>query len=215
MRRILSPDGAIFYPSSKMTELTLYSVNTWEKVGMPNDGSFRQAVLFPSPDKNSGGGTAANFVRLGRAEIDYIKSINVNSFRNWKWAADASERLIYQSRPDFSIDMSVDWNRITGCSKDVNNVNVVAVSRTYNGFFRVTGIPRQLTGDYFIFKKYPFLNHLMFGNYGSLPLLYIMPLFEPDSLFYTSKGGRGMWLESIWIKEQVGTIKGPWEVSIN
>ena len=72
MRRILTPDKTIFYPSRGMTELTLYTVKTWEKMSKPNDGSFRQEVLFPAPDKNSGGGTSANFVRIGNVEIDYF-----------------------------------------------------------------------------------------------------------------------------------------------
>ncbi len=167
-----------------------------------NVGNFSAITLFADPKGVTGGQT--NWVRLNLPEINFIKAINVHSYRTWAWA-DNNVGTIYLGSGDDWADTTVKWPRIALGSNETgaNRNQVCVIERSPDGrLAHIQGIPKS--ADYYQFTRYPWLFHAAYTVYPSpagVPnrtgelALYSMPLWEPSSGFTISVGGgTGLWL---------------------
>ena len=184
-------------------------MKTWVEMGVPWDGSFSQIIAFDAPINGTGGVT--NRLTIKKPEIDFIKSLNVGSVKNWNWAADAPSGLLYQSKDGFSIDECVDWNWVgspsPSGSEHLNDRNVMCFSAMQNGMAQVVAIPKSV--NYGQYKDFPWLIQQVYGNYSWMPALWRMPLFDPSTFPHT-KGNGEFWLPQEWLFERVGEVAVPW-----
>lgn len=187
----------------------IWSMKSWVEMGVVWDGSFSQIIAFDAAVNGTGGVT--NRITIKKPEIDFIKSLNVDSSKSWGWAADAPRRLLYQSKDGYSIDECVDWNWIGTPSpsgaEHPNDRNVTCFSEYDHGMARVVAIPKST--DYEQFRDVPWLIQEVYGNYGWMPPLWKMPLFEPSTFPHT-KGNGGFWIPTDWLLDKVGTVKVSW-----
>lgn len=193
----------------------LYSMKTWEEFGRPYDGSFRQAEVWDA----AVGGTAGvtNRLRLGRREIDFLKSMNTApGLRDWNWAANAPTGLYYQSIDGISIDDEVNWNWVAAPSGRPYDRNVMCFSAFQNGRGQVVAVPKG--ADYKRCAEIPGMMQRVWGNYRNGtpennwncgPLLWNAMMFNPATFPHT-KGNGGFWLDQSWLYEKVGEVQVPW-----
>ena len=199
-----SPLQKVNVASGRVCEI--WSMKTWAEVGEVLDGSFSQIVAFDAPVNGTAG--VNNRIIIKKNEIDFIKSLNVNSQKNWKWAADAPRGLYFQSLDGFSIDDSVAWNWVGAPSGHVEQRNVMCFSAFQNGLCSVVAAPKS--GDYGQFRDTPWLIQNIYGNYGAMPLLYKSILFDPSTFPHDGKSQNGFWIEKKWLHEKKGTVQVPW-----
>jgi len=191
---------------------TEYSVTAWIKSEW--DGSFSQHITYPAPNINSGGGTSANYVRLTQKEIDATLTLNINSVKDWKWAADAHNGLVFQSIDGIDIHTSVDWNRIapaSGLPEFGDKINYVCVSQVVNGFAELVGMPKGT--DYQKYFNVRWVIQHIYGNYGGFPHLYDIVTWDACSGFVISKGECGIWVPVSILAQKIGTVNVPWNIS--
>ncbi len=190
-------------PTAKPTTCTIYEMKSRDEMGVPDNGSFAIANVYP--------GGQTSWVMLGKTEIDYIKSLNVNSMKSWTCAAQ-SVGTVYLSRDGYSTDERVVWPRVIATSEDTSNRNQVCVSgygvlsgKTYA---YIVAIPQS--ADYEQYRNIAWLNQRLYASYGGHPLLWIMPLFDPDSGFQVDKGPTMLAIDPNWLYRKIGETQIPW-----
>lgn len=186
----------------------LYSMKTWAEKGWAWDGSFSQIPAFDAAVNGTAGVT--NRLRITKTEIDFIKSLNLDSPKTWKWAADAPHGLYFQSVEGCSIDACVDWNWVGAPSGHIEQREIMCFSNFQNGMAQVVAAPRSFNYEWA--RGIPWLIKNIYGNYGAVPLLYKSILLDPSSGFPTTKGNKEFWLDASWLFEKVGEVQVPWLV---
>jgi len=183
----------------------IWSMKTWAEVGQAWDGSFSQTIAFDAPVNGTGGVT--NRLTIRKPEIDFIKSLNVDSLKTWRWAAAAPTGTLYQSKAGYSVDECVDWNWVGTPSGHIESRNVMCFFGFQNGLAQVAAAPKS--ASYEQYRNVPWLIQNVYGNYGAVPLLYKIILLDPSTFPHT-KGNGGFWIEKKWLHEKVGTVQVPW-----
>ena len=196
----------------------VYDIKTWTEMGWEPDGSFSQIPAYDAPINGTAGVT--NRMILGKTEIDFIKSLNVDSVMSWDWAAHGEWGYYYGSMEDgTSIDESVWWNWVGAPSGRPNDRNTMCISAFVNGMAQVVGVPKS--ASYEQYRNVPWLVQRIWGNfrrgvpenkYNSGPVLYKSILFAPDSGFVTTKSNRGFWIDAAWLHAKIATVEIPWTV---
>lgn len=186
-----------------MTKCTVYEVLSWRESGYgPLDGSFSQ---YPASD----GGVNAR-LKLGSAEIDFLKSINTGSLKDWGWAAGEPEGDYYQT-----IDSVTWWNWVAPASPDPQlrpgDRNYIGVSEFIGDMAQIVACPKGI--DYSVCNGVDFLSWKVYGNYGSMPLLWNTIPFSPSGGFETTKSNRRFELNRKYLGQKIREADIPWTVA--
>jgi len=205
--------------TAKPTSCVIYDIKTWSEMGVAPDGSFSQIPAFDAPINGTAGVT--NRMILGKAEIDFIKSLNDGSVKDWKWAAGLPRGNYFGSMDDgTSIDKRVWWNWVGAPSGRPDDRNTMCISAIMNGRAKVVAAPKSTS--YEQYRHITWLVQRIWGNYregteknyyNSGPVLYKTLLFDPDSGFVTTKSNKGFWIDAAWLHAKIGTVQIPWMVS--
>ena len=192
---------------------TIYSMKTWAEVGQPLDGSFSQIVANDAPIRGSGG--VNQRMKIGVAEINFIKSLNgvgSGSAKTWDWAASWGDTTWggYFGRLEdgTSTDVAVWWNWVGAPSGHTNDRNIMCISTIVGNMAQVVAAPKS--ADYEQFRDVDWLVQRIWGNYGSMPQLYKTLLFDPAWGFETTKSNRGFWIDVKWLFQEIGQVEVPW-----
>lgn len=187
----------------------IWSLKSWREAGKsgPPIGNFTAVTLYPEPKLGTGG--QSNWVELELTEINWIKSLNVNSYKAWRWADGPLGELgtIYLGQ-NWETDEIVRWPRIALASYDnqpQETRNRVRVLEYANGFARIASVPRE--ASYGAYESFPYFIHTSYtvypdGHTGT-QALYRMPLFDPASGFKISAGAAGLWLPVEWLHSRI------------
>lgn len=177
---------------------SLWYLKSWREAGKAglSAGNFTAVTLFADPLGKTGGQT--NWVWLDKEYVDWVKSINLYSYKPWNWAAQY-DGTIYLTNSDGTVR----WPRIALGSPDddAGIKNQVSVLEYRTGYVRIAGIPRGS------FTDKPWLIHYAYtvfpDGWTSPNPLYRMPLLDPASGYKISQGETGLWLEEKWLHSRV------------
>lgn len=204
--------------TARPTTCTLYQLKTWTEYNKPKNGSFSDVMLWDYPNRFTG--TTGTTVRLtlDQKAIAWIIQLNLNSFRHYDGWAHAPNGQIYFEIPDgqggyLDAHIKVQWNRIASASGENDPIrNRLCISSIVNGYGSIVGIPYQVSGNYSQFTQ-DWLVQKVYGEYGAVPLLFRMPLFDSTTGYPLTKGNDGMWIPIDWFYRSDGVISIPWMIT--
>ena len=203
-------------PYEKLKPCSIYEVLSYREAHYGtqlNVGNFSAVTVFADPLGKTAGQTT--WVKLGINEINFIKAINVSSYKNWQWA-DGPVGTIYLGTDNEELDVTVRWPRIVLSSNEsgLHRNQACVMERSQDGrFAHIQGIPKDT--DYTKYEAFPWLFNTAYTVYPLAPgelynrtgylALYKMPLWEPSSGFPIAVGGgTGMWLPVQFLGPKLG-----------
>lgn len=205
--------------TARPTTCTLYQLKNWTEYNKPKNGSFSDVMLWDYPNRFTGTTGVTVRLTLDQKAIAWIVQLNLNSFRHYDGWAHAPKGQIYIEIPDgqggyLDPHIKVQWNRIASASGENDPTrNRVCVSSIVNGYGSIVGIPYQVSGDYSQFTQ-DWLVQKVYGEYGGVPLLFKMPLFDSTTGYHPlTKGNDGMWIPIDWFYQSDGVISIPWMIT--